>query len=414
MRHQQTAKHVLLIACALLLVVLPIEGSAALRYVALLMTCVGLAWYRRLSRESAEPWLQFPLWPYWLLYAGVAIVGQLWAVAPDYSWREIRNEVVFGALYFWLAFNIVRSNGDMRWLLRMIWAGNLLLVLYSLAIWLSGGQTKDGLVGTINTGVGNFSTYLVTVIPVLAFALYREFVTRSRWRWLFALAFAANFLAMYATENRQSLLAVSAQLVVLSIFVLASNLRRLKVVIPVLLLVCSFVGLFQLQMQHRLGEDATKGVMAALEKDGRLPIWKFSLAEVMQHPLHGGGMGRDSLQRQYPTHPMTQGVFVHAHNMLINRLLQLGFPGLAAFLILLAALAFSFQAGGKTTPLARQLGIVGLAMFVGVFAKNMTDDFFVREQAYLFWFFSGILLGAQSLERVSQVKQGQAMQEMPS
>ena len=129
---------------------------------------------------------------------------------------------------------------------------------------------------------------------------------------------------------------MAAESLVLLAFV-APSLRQPRRWLPLLLLLAVLAGVFQQQMSKRLGDDAGGGIVAALERDGRLPIWKFAVGKALEHPWHGGGMGRESLARQYPEHPLTQGVFVHAHNMLVNRLLQLGVPGLLAFVALFAA-----------------------------------------------------------------------------
>lgn len=384
-----------LAAGSLLLLALPLEGMAALRNLALLLCCsaLGVSLWRRWAASGLRPPLYLPLWPYWLAYAALAGVGLWWAVDPAYSWKEMRLEILFAALYFWLGANLVRA-GDDRWLLSTLCGGNLLLVAYTLSVWIAGGATKDGLIGTYRTGVGNFSTYLVTVLPFLAWAALRTWQQREPARWLLPGLLLANLLAIYVTANRQAIVAVAVELLVVLAF-FAPRLRQPRHWLPVLVVLAALAGVFQQQMSKRLGDDAGGGIVAALERDGRLPIWKFAVGEALKHPGYGGGMGRESLIRQYPEHPLTQGVFVHAHNMLVNRLLQLGVPGLFAFVALFAALAWALWRQRRAGPLARQAALVGLAICAGVWAKNMTDDFFVREQAYLFWFLAGTLLALQ-------------------
>lgn len=381
---------------SLLLLVLPLEGMAALRNLALLLCCsaVGLRWWRQWSLSGERPRLHWPLSRFWGLYAVIAVVGLLWAVDPAYSWKEIRLEILFAALYFWLGANLIRRQGEQRWLLATLCGGNLLLVAYTLSVWIAGEATKDGLIGTYHTGVGNFSTYLVTVLPFLAWAALRAWQQREPARWLLPGLLLANLLAIYVTANRQAIVAVAVELLVVLAF-FAPRLRQPRHWLPVLVVLAALAGVFQQQMSKRLGDDAGGGIVAALERDGRLPIWKFAVGEALKHPWQGGGMGRESLIRQYPEHPLTQGVFVHAHNMLVNRLLQLGVPGLFAFVALFAALAWALWRQRRAGPLARQAALVGLAICAGVWAKNMTDDFFVREQAYLFWFLAGTLLALQ-------------------
>jgi hypothetical protein len=58
-------------------------------------------------------------------------------------------------------------------------------------------------------------------------------------------------------------------------------------------------------------------------------------------------------------------------------------------------IAFSRLANSRDARTAA-VGATGLALVVGVIAKNMTDDFFVRHNALLFWSLTGAALGATS------------------
>ena len=72
--------------------------------------------------------------------------------------------------------------------------------------------------------------------------------------------------------------------------------------------------------------------------------------------------------------------------------LQLGAVGLAAFVALMAALALGYRGMLASERLA-PLGVIGLTLIVGFLVKNMTDDFFYRHNALLFWAVNGMLLG---------------------
>ena len=70
----------------------------------------------------------------------------------------------------------------------------------------------------------------------------------------------------------------------------------------------------------------------------------------------------------------------------------MGVPGVAAFALLMAALAMGFLAAGRREGGA-PLAIVGLAMLAGYLTKSMTDDFFFRPNSLVFWAIAGMLLG---------------------
>jgi hypothetical protein len=48
----------------------------------------------------------------------------------------------------------------------------------------------------------------------------------------------------------------------------------------------------------------------------------------------------------------------------------------------------------STDPGIAEIGAAGLALVAGVVVKNLTDDFFVRQSALLFWSLVGAGLGA--------------------
>src|SRR5260370_19775174 len=63
-------------------------------------------------------------------------------------------------------------------------------------------------------------------------------------------------------------------------------------------------------------------------------------------------------------------------------------------LALFASLARRFwQLASRGERLARLAGLAGTAMVAGVLARNMANDFFVRDGALLFWALAGMLFG---------------------
>ncbi|WP_153146611.1 glycosyltransferase family 9 protein [Dechloromonas sp. H13] len=384
---------------AALVVVLPIEGTVGLRN-ALFFLVVSVAGihFRRSWQESRAA-LSLPLARLWLAYALVAGLGLFWAADFSYSLKEIRQEILFAAIFFWLGVNLCRDDKGWRWLSGALVGGNLFLVGYCLAVWASGGTTKGPWVATYKSGPGNFSTYLVTVLPVIALLAAQAFRRRDRpWSLFLSLLMVANFAAIYATANRQIYVAVAIQILVAGAF-FARRLRQPRYLLALAAFVVVLGSLFHIQTSSRIGTASVAqsvDIGAALNADGRLPVWKFAVSESLGHPLIGAGMGRNAYSRQYAGHPLAQPPFDHTHNMLVNRLVQLGVPGLLVFLALFGAVAWMMRVPGFRGIEDGWFGIAGVAICAGVFAKNMTDDFFVRELGYLFWLICGALIGHQA------------------
>src|SRR5262249_15446367 len=118
-------------------------------------------------------------------------------------------------------------------------------------------------------------------------------------------------------------------------------------------------------------------------KDVRPHVWRKVGKKILTHPLTGAGFGRDVLSRAYPSLlPPQLGEFRHTHNLVLNYGVGAGAPGMVAILALFAALAWRFwQLAMRGERLARLSGLAGAAMVAGVFTRNMTNVFFVRDGA---------------------------------
>jgi hypothetical protein len=67
----------------------------------------------------------------------------------------------------------------------------------------------------------------------------------------------------------------------------------------------------------------------------------------------------------------------------------------AAFALMMGTLAWALATARRREGGAA-LAIAGLAIVVGYFAKNLTDDFFFRPNSLVFWAIAGMLLGLAS------------------
>ena len=158
-------------------------------------------------------------------------------------------------------------------------------------------------------------------------------------------------------------------------------------------LVCALcVFGFFLTSKTRIGvqaqQDGVEVVTQSLKNDIRWAMWKASLAVVADSPWQGRGFGIHAFQslknKQIPDH-----LFIgHAHNLLINKAIQLGIPGLLAFLIFYFSPLVFLSVNLKKED-ARPIACAAIAILAGVFLKNMTDDFFNRDSAYLYWIIMG-------------------------
>ena len=115
----------------------------------------------------------------------------------------------------------------------------------------------------------------------------------------------------------------------------------------------------------------------------------------MEHPLTGSGFGRNAMQKATPD-LLTPDVplFWHAHNVFLNYGISMGLPGVLALLLVFGCLLRAFwKLARHGNDVQRVIGAAGVAMVAGVIARNLTNDFFMRDMSLLFWSLSGLLLG---------------------
>jgi O-antigen ligase len=345
-----------------------------------------------------EVWPSFPLRYPWLIYLVVATSTVFYALDPSYSMQEIRVEIFYPAAIFFITATLIRSPGQWMRMAGLLLLGNTALAVFTIYTGVTGGTTKDGLVGSLNSGVGSYSTYVVTVLPFVAalgWTAWRE--ERRLLAMGVALALAANLAALYFTLNRQSFVALFAEVMVVALLVLVRGFtwKRAIAAVTIAALLATLVAF---QVLHRAAPSSSTDASSVLQletrQDSRWPVWKWIVADVAGNPWTGAGFGLRSFNLKYEGKVVFDGAFWHAHNMVLNKLVQMGVPGAVTFLCLFWAVPWCCRQGLGRGTAERTIALAVIAMAFGVFAKNMTDDFFTRDGALLFWLLAGASLGS--------------------
>lgn len=379
---------------AIYLWVLPVGGTTAVRNLA--MVLLLLLAVVAVRRGAAQPC--FPLRYPWLAYLVVALSTLSYALDPSYSLQEIRVEILYPAAVFFIAATLIRS--PVQWM-RMAWLlllGNAVLAVFTIYTGITGGTTKDGLVGSLNSGVGSYSTYVITALPIIAALGWSAWRAGRR---LPTLAVAgvlmANLAALYFTLNRQSFVALFAEVMVVALLVLARGftLKRAAATAAVAVVLAALVAF---QTLHRAAPassaDAGTVLQSETRQDPRWPVWQRVVADVADSPWTGAGFGLRSFNLKYEGKVVFDGPFWHAHNMVLNKAVQMGVPGAVVFLCLFWAVPWRARRGLAGGTVERTIALAAIALACGVFTKNMTDDFFTRDGALLYWLLAGASLGS--------------------
>lgn len=384
------------IALAVYVLMLPISGTIALRNLAFFVLVLLTAWEVAHHRTK----LVFPLLAPWAIYALVALASLGYAVDTTYSSHEIKTEFIFPFAIMIVAASWIRSIESFKRLVWLLVAGNLLFIFGS--GWSSfhpDSQRDVSGLRSFNTGVGDVASYISFVFPVLlalAFQLRKQM--KPHMNGLLGLLVIANLVALYLSMNRQAWLSILASTLLMAVMAERGFWTRNRIAIAALTIaVLAIAATTQLQSRFNIGigfdNIRLEKSVNIVKQDPRIKLWGFCLPRIVEHPWSGGGFGREALKLRYPEFTRAHtGPFWHCHNMVINKGIQMGLPGVAAFLILWIALGIAAYRGLRAHQM-HPWAIVLLAMMVAVFLRNMTDDFFYRDHALLFWLFAGAFLG---------------------
>lgn len=389
-------------------IVLPIAHTIAIRHIAffsLVLLTVWAAWKYRLK-------LYFPVaWPY-AFYAVIALISVGYALDPHYSLSEVKKEVGYGAIALLLAASWIRSGAAISRLLMPMIAGNVMLVGYAIfdAIKTTPAWTQALLQGASREGslsdVGYFSTYIIIMLPFIAtYALLPPSANRIK-RGLLVALLVMNVLALYLTGNRAGMITLIVEIIIglLLITIYKGFKIRASLVIVGAMLVILLSTLFLKQMDARnvalLATDNTQKTL--LVDDPRWQLNQRALENISKNPLAGAGFGREVFRLLNPDLEMVSDAFWHGHNVFLNKGVQMGIPGIVAFSILLLALLKAIwpaRTRDNRVSITKAYSIACIVMLSGMVVKNLADDFFVRDNALLFWILAGAVLGAIAGEK---------------
>lgn len=410
------------LAISLYILVLPIGGTVALRSLAFI--CLLVATCILIFRTKCKP--IFPIAGAWLCYGAVSLASLMYSLDFDYSLRNVQAEIGYGILIFVVATTWSYRIASVHGIGRAVVLGCALMVAFS--FWLGiQGSIKPGRDVSLNAGAGNYSTYLVTVLPIVALGAFYAYKANER-RYLsgLVLLIAGCIGALLLTQNRQCFVALECVLFFNLVMTCrgAHGKRNLTLFATGMVLVAlvASISLIGRSVAELNAIKAIEGVPATsqpvqaepsvefvqsgavgqlMSADIRWELWRFSFERMLEHPLTGGGFGREAFDLMYHDFHEAHPQIWHAHNMVVNKGVQMGFPGVISFLALWAALTRQLWRY-LDSPLGRPLALAGLSIMIGVFVKNMTDDFFVRDGALLFWLLMGTIIG--SLQRLSAME----------
>lgn len=360
-----------------LLVILPYPGTVAARLLLLLLAFIAAAWWYVKSVPSCRPAL--PCKPALMMWWVVCIVSLTYAVDPDYSQGELKNELGYTMMALFSFFYLGQDLKRACFVLRGLVIGTTVLSGWGFVVWASHDFVWQE--GARHAGSGVAGTYVVTVLPGLVWVATED--SSAFWRRAARLAFGVGLLLAAISAQRAAWLAIAVQILLLVMLLarqgkLSLDKRKLVWGTGLVLIAFGLVAYFFILPK--------RGGLEAVFSDSRMAFWPQVVATIADHPLKGGGFGIRAMSKAYPELIPGYNTWLwHGHNVFLNYGLALGLPGIAVLVTLFGSWARFFWRATACTS-----GVVGLLLVGGVVVRNQFNDFFMRDMSLLFWALCGL------------------------
>ena len=324
------SQKMLLIFSGLFLFVLPTPHTVTLRLLGL-FTAAVLSFFVIKTRPMPQMPLKVPI----ILWVVVALLSVIWAVDPSYSLGEIKNEIIYVLLAYFVFYSATRGDLEWNWWMVCLVVIATIMSITAITLWYAGDITHSA--RYIYNGAGSYTTFVVTIFPYIMLILLQtrlnKFPNNLLWLLLPLLLIAA-----YLTDNRVFWIALSISALVLFslLLVRSDNLYQRKVLlISIISILVISSAAFLKVLSHKVEKDVN--VIAILEqtasRDPRLKVWPFVIEQIQQHPWIGKGFGRRSFNYAYPEILDMNPYFWHTHNIFLDYGIQMGIPGVLVFII---------------------------------------------------------------------------------
>ena len=367
----------------LLLFILPFPGTVALRLLCLSIAFVIAAAFWR--RMNPPPFPGKAVFAFWI---AIALLSLVYAVDAAYSLGEIKNELGYTMMALFAFYVFSGSERAVRW---GAWAVVLALAVISIwSLWLRWGTGywhEDAGHG----GSGTFAGLVLMAAP----ALFLIWIWQPRARWLVTLIALAAGLAGAYSRQRVLWPVLGIELGGLLILLRCSSVVAIsgRRAAAFLVVIVALVSILLMATQNI--RITAHGGLVEMDNDVRLRYWPGVVARIADQPMIGAGFGRNAMKLAHPDLlPPDLRDFWHAHNVFLNYGLALGVPGMIALAMLFASLALTYWRMYRSPDRSLAvLGIAGIMLLTGVILRNLSNDFFLRDAALLFWSMNGLLLG---------------------
>ncbi|HEY2969252.1 MAG TPA: O-antigen ligase family protein [Casimicrobiaceae bacterium] len=400
------ALRALCLCFGVLLAILPLAHVTALRNV-LVGLIVGLA----LLHFRLAPWKNIPGLIPWLVWLAFAAASIGWSALPDASFQSFRSDQFYPFAIFLVSFLVVRFLGGRLAVAIGTAAGTLLCLTTMFAAAMLGVDPDatapdPGLMGWLAWKAGNVpdsSTYLAFIAVPLFLILV---TSRHAWRRSAAAVWLLLFAAIgFLSESRTLVATLFVSFVgfLIALGILRGRLHWKSVLVVIAIGLTASAACIEIISRARLSSLPPGSPSAAVEMimaDPRPAIWATYFELARKRPWLGIGLGRTVPPRAYRLHDdvdlrrIDSQAASHAHNVILDLVLQVGVIGLILWLWLhVEILRLAWQRAREGGDREKAWAAAAVALTLAMLVKNSTNDLIVYGNAILFWTLMGTMLG---------------------
>ncbi len=315
-----------------------------------------------------------------LLFSGVIVLSSITAYRPEWSYSQYDGYFLWIVAY-WLIVCVVTNERRMLMMLLAFVLFNVKMTQFSTRAWVSVGfgfrswGTGGGPGWFQNSG--EFGIEMCVFFPVVTYLALGLQPRLTKWKFLGLLAIAGTSLVgMVMSSSRGALLGGAAVM----IFMLARSKYLVRGLIAAAIVGSVFYFAIPPEQKTRMSASGTDETSVL-----RLTYWRHGIQMTNDHPVLGVGYG--NWIPYYRDH--YEGRVQVCHNIFVQAASELGYTGLATFVLLILC---TFMVNTRSRALAARAGPRGRLTYCiangldGALIGYMVSGFFVTVLYYpYFW-----------------------------
>ena len=328
-----------------------------------------------------------------ILYGVWFFSSSLWSSYPEIVYKGFKKEFLYSVAALIIGYNCSLEFKSNKPIILFGLLSLILLFIASISL-----IYPDHLARAVKfyPEVGDASTSLIFFFSLsIALFLKSKSSTACLLLGIFSLTLSCYLAVFYA--NRMLFVSLATILGVIFIYKLNNYPLKIKLISGISMIIIA-TGLVTYSLSIKI-DSTSLNISSAKEvvkNDPRIGMWDFYLSKAFEKPIIGYGAGYLSLQETFKNDfpDDSPGYFkTHAHNVLINKWLQLGAIGLFLFIMMYGYIFYYAYNGNFNDNEKSSLKIFLIMIFIGFFSKSFTDDFFIRNNIILFWLLCGYIMG---------------------